>query len=470
LTHSPREVQFMGIDFGGGALRALAGLPHVSGVAVRRDIEAVRRTVAEVRGLLEDREARFAELGIESIDAYRDRRDRGEFPDDLFGDVFLMIDGYGLFREEFEELDAVVTALASRCLGFGIHVVLTANRWGEVRYNVREMFGTRLELRLGDPGDSEIDRRAAANVPQGSPGRGLSPDRMHILAAVPRIDGRVGDEDLPAGTTELVDRVSAGWGQERAPRVRLLPRMLPADELWKAADRPAPAIPLGLNETHLAPVYLVPETDTHLVVYGDAECGKTNLLRLLARTIVDRNPPSKAKLIVVDYRRTLLGVVSGDHLLEYAPSAQVAEKMATGMYEALSGRLPGPDVTTDQLRNRNWWTGPEIFFLIDDYDMVTSSSSNPLQPLAELLPQARDIGMHVIVARRSGGASRASYDPLLQKLRELDSPGLVMSGNRDEGPLIGNVTPGPQPPGRGILVRRTDGLNLVQTAWLADEQ
>src|SRR5689334_8268868 len=32
LTHSPWEVQFLCLDFGGGALRSLAGLPHVSGV------------------------------------------------------------------------------------------------------------------------------------------------------------------------------------------------------------------------------------------------------------------------------------------------------------------------------------------------------------------------------------------------------------------------------------------------------
>jgi S-DNA-T family DNA segregation ATPase FtsK/SpoIIIE len=70
------------------------------------------------------------------------------------------------------------------------------------------------------------------------------------------------------------------------------------------------------------------------------------------------------------------------------------------------------------------------------------------------------------VARRSGGAGRAAYDTLLGKLHELDMPGLVMSGNRQEGAIVRNVAPSPQPPGRGVLVRRTDGVNLIQTAWL----
>jgi S-DNA-T family DNA segregation ATPase FtsK/SpoIIIE len=469
LTHSPREVQFMCIDFGGGALRALEGLPHMSGVALRRDLESVRRTVAEVGGILEDREARFAAAGIESIDAYRDRKERGEFADDPFGDVFLVVDGYGLLREEQDDLDSIVTGMAGRCLGFGVHIVLTAARWGEIRYNVRELFGTKLELRLGDPSDSEIDRRAAVNVPQNAPGRGLSPSRMHVLAAAPRIDGRLGDEELPTGTAELVDRVGAAWPHGSAPRVRLLPRKLLAEELWQVADRPAPAIPIGLDETHLAPVYLMPETDIHLVVFGDAECGKTNLLRLIARSIVERTTADQARLIIVDYRRTLLGVVEGEHLLDYVPSAQAAENMAAGIHKALSDRLPGPDVTTAELRSRSWWAGPDIFFLIDDYDMVSGSSSSPLVPLVDLLPQARDIGMHVIVARRSGGAGRGMYDPLLQKLRELDAPGLVMSGSREEGALVSNIVATAQPPGRGILARRSDGVNLVQTAWLEED-
>ncbi len=33
LTHTPWEVQFYGLDFGGGGMAAVAGLPHVGGVA-----------------------------------------------------------------------------------------------------------------------------------------------------------------------------------------------------------------------------------------------------------------------------------------------------------------------------------------------------------------------------------------------------------------------------------------------------
>ena len=474
LTHSPREVQFFCLDFGGGALRGLEGLPHMSGVAGRRDAEAVRRTVAEVTALLDEREARFTELGVESIGAYRQRLADGTAGDDKFGDVFLVVDGWGTVRQEYEELEQRITNLAARCLGFGIHLVLTASRWAEIRVNLRDLLGSKLELRLGDPAESEIDRRAAANVPEKTPGRGLTRQKLHFLAAVPRIDGKQTADELAAGTADLVERVNAAWAHDPAPKVRLLPRLLPAAELWKLADAQAAAgggkakagIPIGLNETHLAPVHLEVDSEPHLIIFGDAQCGKTNLLRLIACSIVERYTPTEARVVIVDYRRGLLGAIGGDHLLEYAPSAKVVSEMTGQLKEALSNRLPGPDVTPEQLRNRSWWRGPELYILVDDYDLVATAGANPLGGLLDLLPQARDIGLHLILARRVGGAARALYEPMIQRLRELDSPGFLMSGNRDEGPIFGNLRPSAQPPGRGTLVRRSDGATLVQTAWM----
>jgi len=93
---------------------------------------------------------------------------------------------------------------------------------------------------------------------------------------------------------------------------------------------------------------------------------------------------------------------------------------------------------------------------------------NPLAPLLEFLPQAKDVGLHLVIARRCGGAARALFEPVIARLRELSTPGIVMNGSPDEGPLLGNVKPSPMPPGRGTLVTRKTGPKLVQIAWLPD--
>jgi hypothetical protein len=60
------------------------------------------------------------------------------------------------------------------------------------------------------------------------------------------------------------------------------------------------------------------------------------------------------------------------------------------------------------------------------------------------------------------------FDPIIQRVREMGSPGLIMSGSKDEGALIGSVKAQPQPPGRGFFVERRAGSQLVQVALLDD--
>lgn len=462
LTHSPREAQFYCFDFGGGGLGALRGLPHVGSVASRRDANLVRRTVAELRQLLEQREALFAQHGIENMAAYRRAKARGEFQHDPFGDVFLVVDGWGTIRNDFEPIEPDLNEIGTRGLSYGIHLVGAASRWMDLRLALRDMFGSKYELRLGDPSDSLLGRRVAMNVPDDKPGRGLTDDLMHLLTAIPRIDGEQDVDSLPEGVADLIARVNDAWQRPGAPAVRLLPAEIPYDQI---TSDPAHGLAIGISELDLGPVYLDVATEPLLVAYGDSESGKSNLLRVIAHRVMQHYTPDEAKIIIIDPRRSLLGEVPESYLLAYGTTADHATKMCEQLSKSLERRLPGPDVTPEQLRHRNWWTGPELFFIIDDFDLAASGSPSPVQPLVNFMAQARDIGLHLIVARRSGGAGRAMYEQMLARMRELAAPGIVMSGSKDEGALVGAVKAHALPPGRGYYVTRREGTRLIQIAW-----
>jgi S-DNA-T family DNA segregation ATPase FtsK/SpoIIIE len=472
LTHTPEEMQFFCVDFGGGTLASLDGLPHSGGIAGRLEPDTIRRIIAEVSGLLAAREQRFRTLGIDSMADFRVRKQRGELGEDPFGDVFLVIDGWQSFRQEFEvsDLEMRVVNLATQGLSYGVHVLIGATRWAEIRPAMKDLLGTRFELRLGDPGESDIDRNGALNVPPGRPGRGLSRDKQHFLGALPRIDAVTSAQDVGAGVADAVAHIRDCWPGHRAPRVRLLPERIPYEQLNIAAQRAPHLIPIGINETELATVSLDFAAEPHFLCFADSECGKTNLLRTIARGIVDRCTPEQARIVMVDYRRTMLGFLESEHLIGYGMSADVLTPIISDVAKSMRARLPGASVTQRQLRDRSWWSGPELYVLVDDYDLVaTQGGVNPLAPLLEYLAQAKDVGLHLIIARRCGGAARALFEPVTARLRELSTPGIVMSGNPDEGPLLGNVKPLPMPPGRGTLVERKAGRQLVQLAWLPPE-
>lgn len=465
LTHTPRQVQFYCLDFGGGALASLDGLPHVGGVASRLDGDRVRRMVAEIAGILKNRERGFSEQGVDSMPTYRKMIADGQIEGDGWGDIFLVVDGWLTIRQEFDQLEPIITDLAARGLGYGIHVVAATNKWSEFRPGIRDLFGTRIELKLGDSYESEVNRKAAMAVPEGVPGRGLTKDGMHFLSALPRIDGVQETEDLGAGVRTMVEAVRGAWQGPAAPGIRLLPAVLPVETLPGPEETGPKRIPIGIDEQALEPVLLDFDADPHFIVVGDTESGKSNLLRVISEGIVARMTPRDAMMIVVDYRRSLLDSAVTEHRIGYAASSTAAAELIENAKEALLKRLPPADLTPEQLRSRSWWQGSDLYIVVDDYDLV-ATSNNPLAPLADLLPQARDIGLHLVMARQMGGIGRAMFDPVITKIKDMASPAVVLSGNKDEGFVFGNIRPHPLPVGRGYHVDRRFGNRLVQTAFM----
>ena len=170
----------------------------------------------QLRTEVEDREQAFREAGHESMTA---ARNAGSFPD-----LFLLVDGWEAFKREFEGLDREVEELAATGLSFGVHVVVAANRWAEIRPALLDNLGTRLELRLHDAIDSLVSRQAAASLPAEVPGRGLTDGR-------PALPGRA--------AARRRRRRGRGNGR-RARRARRRRRRALAGAAG-AADPPAPA-------------------------------------------------------------------------------------------------------------------------------------------------------------------------------------------------------------------------------------
>jgi S-DNA-T family DNA segregation ATPase FtsK/SpoIIIE len=227
-------------------------------------------------------------------------------------------------------------------------------------------------------------------------------------------------------------------------------------------------VALGIEEQELAPLWHDFEESPHLIVAGDAETGKTNLLKLLTKAVMQRYSPAQARVMLVDYRRELFDAVPEEYRLGYAVSVDVIRQIVDGAARAMKSRLPGPDITPAQLRKRDWWTGPQLFLMIDDYEMVSSPAGTPFAPLLNYLAQGTELGLHLIVVRSTNGLGRASNEPLLRGLLEVNTPALLLSCPPSEGYLFGNVKPRQMSPGRAMYITRRRTLQ-VQTALLPDE-
>jgi DNA segregation ATPase FtsK/SpoIIIE, S-DNA-T family len=439
-AHPPDEVQAYAVDLGGGFLHRLGELPHVGAVCGPREAERVHHLVRELRTLVFERERRFRDLGVDSMASWHELRRSGL---DLggYGEILLLIDNWGALVRELPELETEIIELAALGLHYGVHLVLAANRWAELRPGLRENLGGRLELRLNDPLESELDRSAAAGLPE-LPGRGLTQAGLQFQVALPG----------PAGA--VLERAMPSRHGAAAPPLRLLPTLVREMDLF-AADRAVSGgpvgLPLGVEEHRLDTVWLdLFEGAPHLLVLGDGGCGKSSLLRLIAKGLAARHPPEEVALLVIDLRRGLLDLTSLPNLAGYACTPATIAQAVDHLHRERTEPTPA---------------GPRWVVLVDDYDLLPAAAGSPLLPLLDLLGLGRELGFHLVLTRRVAGAARAAFEPVFQRLRELGGAGLVMSGDPGEGPLLGNQRAAPLPPGRGFLVRPRRAPALVQVAY-----
>ncbi|WP_432067167.1 type VII secretion protein EccCa [Streptomyces sp. C10-9-1] len=468
LTHTPQEVGVYGLDLVGGGLQALSDLPHVGGIASRADRERAARTVEEVRNMLATREDLFREHRIDSVEQLRTLHAAGRLPQLASAEIVLVIDGFGALRDDFEELDDALVDILKRGSGYGIHVVAGMLRWNDVRIATQSNFGTRVELRLNDRSESSVDRKLAETLSPDEPGRVLTDGRLFAQVALPRTDGLADASELGAVLERTARSIRATWSGDVAQQVRVLPHVLEPALLPGLVAEPR-RVPVGLDQTALAPVLLdLFQHDQHLLVMGDSECGKTNLLRTIAAGLVERYGEDELVLAVMDPRRGLRGAVPEEYLGGYAYNAKLCGGLAAGIATELEKRLPDDSASLEDLEPGNWGTGPRIVVLVDDYDVLTTAGQSPLAPFLPYIPSAVDIGLHFVLTRRVAGASRGMYEPLVQGLRESGASAILMAGDRSEGQLFPGVYASQQPPGRGVLIRRGQSNRLIQTVYAAE--
>jgi S-DNA-T family DNA segregation ATPase FtsK/SpoIIIE len=427
-TTSPDDVHLYVLDPGGGALGALAALPHTGAVVARDQPERLDRVLAWLAAEVGRRQALLGDGGHSSLAEQR----AAAAPAHRLPHLLLLLDRWEAFLATYGELDAgrlvdVVFRLLREGPSAGLHVVVTADRSGLVG-RVGSLVDERLLLRLADKGDYAGVGVPTRTVPLDMPaGRGFWLRGAPLLAQVALLHG---DPSGPAQTEALRRRAAAVAPPQlvRPRRVEVLPTQVRLRDL----PTPSSGVVLGVGGDELQPVVVdVADHPPGLLVGGPPRSGRSCALLTVAAGLRAQG----LRLVALAPRPSPLREVPG----------------------CLTSRDDAPAL--EQLLGDG-----RCALLVDDAELLVDSALAHV--LEKAVREARDAGT-VVVAAGTTEELVTGFRGFVVDLRRSRCGVLLSPQGAGDGDLLGvrlsRGTGGPVVPGRGLLAVR-GAVSPVQLA------
>lgn len=458
-THTPEELHFYLLEFGGKALGVLDPLPHVADVLSPLDGERVRRLLRCLLDALDERKRMCSEAGVDGLVRLRE----SGFPQAPPA-IVVVITGFVEFRALFQEEMLQLTRLIREGGPYGIHLVLVGDRAGDVPMTISSVVARRVALRLAEADEYHmvLGARVRAGKDECPRGRGwYGRPPLEFQTAVP---GRAaGEGESIAELRRIAERMDRAWEGVRPDPVKALREEIPLSEILAdfspSSARCSLVVPVGLEGLRLrrALVDLV-EQGPHFIVSSTPQGGKTTLLLSWSLALAECYSPERVQLVFVSGRRGSLAPLRRlPHTLDYCRTPEdfcdggVLDRLLTEVSRRERMLSEGGDL--DGL--------PHLVLMIDDYDeFFYGVGEQPAvqEGLSDLAKQARDVNAHIVVSGPLPDMGGILFrDPLLKQMR-LGRSGFVlrMLDPNEQNPLglrLRASSIGPMRPGRGYVVR-----------------
>ncbi|MFJ6155523.1 FtsK/SpoIIIE domain-containing protein [Pseudarthrobacter sp. NPDC092184] len=257
LTHPPDRVNFLFIDFKGGAgLSPLDGLVHCVGVLTDLSAHELERTLTSLKAEIRLREQALAAAQVPDLAAYRTSPASRDNP---LPHLVIVIDEFRMLVDDAPEVLRELMRIASIGRSLGLHLVMATQRpQGALTADIRANVTSSIALRVQSGMESHdiLQSNAAAGISIGTPGRafiarGTEPPVEFQAASIgmPAPDG-----DLEEIKVQLAADFLSACGQispapagpaGRTPAQAAAPLVAMVRHLWTIAAGPAPRIPVA---------------------------------------------------------------------------------------------------------------------------------------------------------------------------------------------------------------------------------
>ncbi|MGF3105552.1 type VII secretion protein EssC [Rossellomorea sp. DUT-2] len=278
---TPEEVHYYLLDFGNGGLLPLKQLPHTADYFLIDE----ERKIEKFIGILDDELARrkqlFQKKEVSSIKMYN------MISDEKLPLVFVTIDNFDLVKEEMQELETQINQFARDGQSLGVYMYFTATRVNSVRQSLMNNLKTKIVHYLMDSSEAYTMLGRLPFTPEAIPGRAIvKKDTAFFSQVFLPTEGKDDYEQMNLLKDEIQLLKEKYKGSMSPDPVPMLPTELTMVNFTQYTDsgRKDGLLPVGLDEELVKPVYVNFKKTKHFLVLGQAQKGKTNVLKVLANT------------------------------------------------------------------------------------------------------------------------------------------------------------------------------------------
>ena len=518
-THSPEDVHMYILDLGGRNLGVLGHFPHVGAVIIPDEEgykERVEQLLREMDSIIDKRKELFTTVDAPDLPSYNAIN-----PDSTLPAIVIFTDNFVEFKETFGNtkdnvesvLDKFMT-LARQSKPYGVHFVVTANRFNDLSNQLFNIFTERLTLKLGDSSEYRSIVGGAIGEPPSIPGRGyvrvgqqaLSCQIATPISYPPSSSEATELRHLAENMSRFAERLSGPYRSpiriDALPKTTLFKNILARQshlslngqfpnqleklvaESWQHSLAPENADWLQATfavttGNRLRTLHFEAKRDgVHGLIAGGTGAGKSELLMTLIVSLALQYDPTILNFVLVDYK-------GGGAFLPFEDLPHCVDAITNLNKSAVRRMFTSITAELERRQKLNADTGakdiveyrakgyhltresyPHLFIIIDEYAEMITDNPEFKDELDKITRLGRALGVSLILAsQRPIGVTdqmRANIKYRICLRVEGEDTSREMLRRSDAAYLPSGM------PGRGYLQIGNENIELIQVAYTGE--
>lgn len=409
--YTPEEVHYYLLDFGNGSLLPLKQLPHVADFFTMEDTRKIEKLMNFLREEIKRRKQLLQEYEVSNIKLYN-RISKERLPV-----LFIVLENFDFVKEEMQDIEQFFNQFVRDGQSLGIYMIFTATRISTVRQAVMNNLKTKVVHYLFDQSEAYAVLGKTTLKPEPIPGRAIiKTDEAAFAQVFLPVDGAT-DFDVIEGIKEQVQAMKERYKAAMLPSpIPMLPAQLTAEsfkEYIKQTGKSKAIFPIGLEEEFVQPISVNLQSQRHCLILGQAQKGKTNILKNMLRTALEYGIEDIA--VHDSIEGGLANIASGAAVM-LEVKEQIADWLTT-----IEGKLASREqqyMAMDAMERAGHSFDP-ILLIIDDYPRFLAKLDNSLQDrISKFMKNYSHLGFSMIVAGNSSEVTKG-YDALTGEIKQI---------------------------------------------------